>query len=157
MTSSEQRQRTLAEKLNHLFATVAPHGRGPYSNEEAAQAITLAGEPISGSYLWLLRKGQRDNPTLRHLEALAKFFGVPPAYFFDDETAAAVDADLALLIALKDLGVREVALRTAGLAPESLAMITEVIERVRQLEGLPASAEDSAEGSAEGEDLTPAG
>lgn len=139
MTGSEQHKRTLADKLNHLFATVVPRGRDAYSNEEVAQAITTAGEPISGSYIWLLRKGRRDNPTIRHLEALAKFFGVPPAYFFDDETTAAVESDLALVVAMKDLGVRDVALRTAGLAPQSLAMITEVIERVRQLEGLPAA------------------
>jgi hypothetical protein len=36
------------------------------------------------TYLRQLRKGLRDNPTKRHLEALADFFGVAPIYFFDD-------------------------------------------------------------------------
>ncbi|MGP8298516.1 XRE family transcriptional regulator [Streptomyces inhibens] len=129
--------RTLAAKLNHLFETVIPAGRGPYSTEEVARAITTDGVPISGSYIWLLRKGQRDNPTLRHLEGMARFFGVPPAYFFDDQVSAKVDADLTLLTALRDSQVQQVALRTAGLSPRTLSSISEVIERVRELEGLP--------------------
>ncbi|MGK5629355.1 helix-turn-helix domain-containing protein [Streptomyces sp. URMC 123] len=128
---------TLADKLNHLFQTVIPTGRGPYNTEEVARAITAAGVPISGSYIWLLRKGQRDNPTLRHLEGLAKFFGVPPAYFFDDRVTADVNAELELLVALRDTRVQHVALRAAGLSPKSLQSIKEVIERVRELEGLP--------------------
>ncbi|MGW1806928.1 helix-turn-helix domain-containing protein [Streptomyces sp. NPDC002078] len=128
---------TLAGKLNHLFQTVVPAGRGPYSVEEVAKTITDTGVPISGSYIWLLRKGQRDNPTLRHLTALARFFGVPPAYFFDDSVTSDVNAELALLTALRDTGVKEVALRAAGVSPRSLASIREVIERVRELEGLP--------------------
>jgi transcriptional regulator with XRE-family HTH domain len=83
---------TLADKLGHLFQTVVPAGRGPYSVEEVAKTITDSGVPISGSYIWLLRKGQRDNPTLRHLTALARFFGVPPAYFFDDSVTSDVAA-----------------------------------------------------------------
>ncbi|GHF23452.1 MULTISPECIES: helix-turn-helix domain-containing protein [Streptomyces] len=130
-------EHTLADKLNHLFRTVVPAGREPYTTEEVARTITAGGVPISGSYIWLLRKGQRNNPTLRHVEALAKFFGVPPAYFFDDRVTAAVNADLRLLVALRDTQVQRVALRAAGLSPESLHSINEVIERVRELEGLP--------------------
>ncbi|MCA6092157.1 helix-turn-helix domain-containing protein [Streptomyces sp. SCA3-4] len=129
--------KTLADKLNHLFRTVVPAGREPYTTEEVARAITATGVSISGSYIWLLRKGQRDNPTLRHLEALAKFFGVPPAYFFDEQATAEVNADLGLLVALRDTQVQRVALRAAGLSAASLHSINEVIERVRELEGLP--------------------
>ena len=74
---------------------------------------------------------------MKHIEALAGFFGVPPAYFFDDETAARVEAELDLLVAMKDAAVQKVALRAAGLSPRSLDSIAEVIERVRELEGLP--------------------
>jgi hypothetical protein len=90
----------------------------------------------------LQRKGLRDNPTKKHLEALSSFFGVPVAYFFDDEAAARIDAELALLSAIRDARVRQVALRASGLSTESLETIAEMIERVRKLEGLP---EDPAE------------
>lgn len=126
---------TLAEKLERLFAAVHPAGRGPYSNEEVAAAIQDRGGPtISGTYIWLLRKGQRDNPTKKHLEALATFFGVPPAYFFDDEVATQLAPQLNLLVALRDSSVRDIALRVAELSPDSLDAIRGMIEQVSQLE-----------------------
>jgi transcriptional regulator with XRE-family HTH domain len=136
--AAPQRRRTLAEKLEYLFSTVREPGRREYGNEEVAAAIARdQGVTISASYIWYLRTGQRDNPTFRHLNALARFFGVPPAYFFDDDTGAKVEAELALLAAMKDAGVRDVALRAAGLSPRSLGAINDVINRVRELEGLP--------------------
>lgn len=133
----QDERRSLADKLDYLFRTVRGSGRREYTNEEVA--TTISREPdvsISASYLWYLRTGQRDNPTFKHLNALARFFGVPPAYFFDDETSARVEAELALLTAMKDTGVRDVALRAAGLSTRSLDTITDVINRVRELEGL---------------------
>jgi len=129
-------RRTLAEKLDRLFQTVHP-ADGEYTHEEVASAIREAGGPtISATYLWQLRKGLRDNPTMRHLEALSEFFGVPPAYFFDDEVSARIDVELSLLASLRDAKVRQVALRASGLSAESIEAIVDMIERVRKLEGL---------------------
>lgn len=138
MSESEgSRARTLAEKLDRLFRVVRPAGRGEYSFEEVATALARGGGPtISATYIWQLRKGLRDNPTKRHLEALARFFGVSAAYFFEDEAAEQIEAELELLAALRDASVRQVALRAAGLSPQSLHAIAEMIERVRQLEGI---------------------
>lgn len=130
-------RRSLAEKVNHLFHTIHPSGRGEYSNEEVAAAIRGRGGPtISSTYLWQLRKGVRANPTKKHLEALADFFGVPPAYFFDDDVTERIDAELRLLAALRDSSVRQIALRAFGLSPESLSKIAEMVEWVRDLEAL---------------------
>lgn len=129
-------RRTFAEKLESLFRSV-PGPRGEYSLEEVAAGIRARGGPtISASYIWQLRKGIKDNPTKKHMEALADWFGVPPAYFHDDEAAARVEAELATLAALRDAGVRRVALRAAGLSPQSLAAIASIIESARQVEGL---------------------
>jgi len=129
---------TLAAKLDRLFAATRPAGRGEHSYEEVAKAIRDAGgSTVSSTYLWMLRTGQRDNPTKKHLEALAAHFGVPVAYFFDDEVAAAVDRELVLLAAMRDNSVRTVALRSAGLSGESLDAIAAMIEHARRLEGLP--------------------
>lgn len=127
----------LAAKIDHLFTVVRP-ARGEYTHEQVAKAIEDAGGPtISATYLWQLRKGLRDNPTKKHLEALSAFFGVPPSYFFDEEAAAAVDAELELLTALRDPKVRELASRAAGLSPETLDTLIDMTTRARQLEGLP--------------------
>src|SRR2546427_7968433 len=65
----------LAERVDRLFRTIHPRNRGEYSFEEVAEAIRARGGPtVSATYLWQLRKGLRDNPTKKHLEALADFF-----------------------------------------------------------------------------------
>jgi transcriptional regulator with XRE-family HTH domain len=134
--------RTLAQKLDHLFATVHP-AKGEFTHEEVATGIRERGGPtISATYVWQLRKGLRDNPTKHHIEALAGFFGVPASYFLDDDTAAEIDAQLELLAAIRDAKVAELALRAQGLSSASLDTIADMIERVRQLEGLPNGSDD---------------
>jgi len=141
--------RTLAEKLDQLFRTVRQPGRGEYSFEEASASIRERGGPtISASYIWQLRKGARDNPTKKHLEALADFFGVPPSYFFDEEATVQIEKQLDLLAALRDASVRQMALRASGLSEESISTVADTIERLRHLEGLhgPSSDEQDRHG-----------
>ena len=146
-TAPSQR-RTLAEKLDRLFRAVHSRNRGEVSYAEVAEGIRARGGPsISASYLWELRTGRADNPTKKHLEALADYFGVNPSFFFDEEAAARIEEQLDLLAALRDVGVREVALRTSGLSQEGLAAIRGVIEHVRRVEGLSGGADDRGEDS----------
>ena len=131
-------RRPLAEKLNRLFRTMHPAGRGEYSVEEIVEIIReRGGLTISPAYLYQLRSGHRDNPTKQHLEALADAFGVSPAYFFDDALTERIEAELDLLAALRDGPVRHLALRAFGLSPGILRAITDMVEEVRQLEGGP--------------------
>jgi transcriptional regulator with XRE-family HTH domain len=130
----------LAQRLSHLFLTVHPEGRGPYSHAEVAEAINEAAGKniISTVYIWQLRTGQRDNPTMRHLSALAAFFGVSPAYFFPDSEADQDRTQADLTKALRDDSVRDLALRAAGLSDRSLQAISQIIEGARSAEGLTA-------------------
>lgn len=136
MTATESgASTTLAERIERLFRTVRRPNREPYSNEEVARACREAsGESFSTTYLWQLRTGRRDNPTKRHLEALAQFFQVPPAYFFEDEQSARIAEELVLLGALRDAGVRDVALRAVTLSPEGLGTISDMIEAIARRE-----------------------
>lgn len=125
----------LAAKLNRLFDTMRPAADREYTHEEVARGVAAAGGPtISATYVWMLRTGKRDNPTKNHLEALAKFFGVSPAYFFDDDQSPRIDEQLAAAAAMRDAGVRSVAMRASGLSPASLAAVMSMVERVRELE-----------------------
>ncbi len=129
---------SLADKINRLFEVMHPRGRGPLSNEEVAAEITAGGgATISASYLWLLRTGRRDNPTASHLEALARYFGVTAAYFFDEEVAGDIEKELDLLKAMRDAGVKHLALRASGLTPDVLSAITVMLEQARKAQGLP--------------------
>ncbi|MGW2372121.1 XRE family transcriptional regulator [Kitasatospora sp. NPDC001683] len=119
----------LAARIEALFHTVRRPDREQYTNEEVARACREAtGESFSTTYLWQLRTGRRDNPTKRHLEALAQFFQVPPAYFFDERQGAEIAKELALLGALRDAGVRSLALRAVGLSPEGLDTVSELVD-----------------------------
>ena len=125
-----------AARLNHLFATVHPGGRPEYTNTEVAQEISQRGESISDAYIGMLRSGKRDNPTYSHLKGLADFFGVSVDYFFNDDIAKRIDADLELVAALRDNDVLKIALRSRELTAKSRRAVLNIIEQVRQIEGL---------------------
>lgn len=122
----------IAEKLDRLFRA---SGRPEPSYMTVAEAIRSGqGVAISHTYIWQLRTGRRDNPTVQHLTALAGYFGVPVAYFIDDEVTRRVDGQLALLRSLRDAGVTEIALRAADVSPEGREVITEAIREIWESE-----------------------
>lgn len=125
---------SLADKINRLFQTVQVNGR-EYTNEEVSRGCSqLEGSAaISKTYVWQLRTGQRDNPTKRHLEALATFFRVPAAYFFDEETSERVDLQLALLAALRNADIRSIALRALELDDSGRRSISRIVGEVADL------------------------
>jgi len=129
---------TFADRLNQLFATVYPRGRGPHTLSEVANAINKeGGAKISVSYLSLLRNGQKANPSMATIEALARFFMVRPDYFFDTEYAAKMDEDLETLARLRDAGVQRLASRAFDLSPENQAAVETMVEALRNSQGLP--------------------
>lgn len=130
---------SFAARLDQLFLNVHPGKKTAYSYAEVAAAINdkVGPKTISATYLWQLRTGKRDNPTLRHISALASFFGVSPLYFFDAPDKEQAGDDVALASAMADNSVRDVALSTMGLSERSLSAIQAMIDNARTLEGLP--------------------
>jgi transcriptional regulator with XRE-family HTH domain len=128
----------LAARLNKLFEVMRRPNTPPLSNAAAAAAITSqTGVSISPAYLWQLRNGVKDNPTVQHLRAIAEFFGVPASYLIDRDPDPQIDAQLNLLQALRDSGVRDLAMRASGLTPQALNSVALILDRVRELERLP--------------------
>ncbi len=126
---------TLAAKLDRLFTTMRRQGAAEPSNAVVAAAITeQLGVPISHTYIWQLRTGRRDNPSIQHLTALATYFGVPVAYFLDDEESAKIERDLELLTTLREHGVTDIALRAADLSQDSRDTVSDLITRLWNLE-----------------------
>lgn len=129
---------TLAAKLERLFDTLRPRGERPMSNAAAAKAITeKTGVPISPAYLWQLRSGKSTNPTVEPLRAIAKFFGMDASYLIESEVSPDIEEQLKLIQVLRDAGIRGLAMRAAGLTPESIGTITAMVEQARRLEKLP--------------------
>lgn len=125
---------SLAGKIEKLFKAVQPLGH-EYSNEEVAKGCAeIVGGTFSKTYVWQLRTGQRDNPTKRHLEALAAFFRVPPAYFFDEDTSERVDSQLALIAALRNADIRNITLRALELDSSGREFMSRMIEEVSRMQ-----------------------
>ncbi len=121
---------TLADRLNYLFVIVHPRDRDEYTLEEVATGMAeRRGVSITSAYLSQLRKGQRTNPSRDILEGLADFFGVNPSYFFDEEVAQTVAAELELYAVMQDAEVRRIALRLPDLSPANLRAIDGIIEQ----------------------------
>jgi len=134
---------TLAERIDRLFRTyLSPRGR-EYTYREVAAAISGGdgarrnGEAISAAYVWGLRTGVKDNPTMRHLQALARFFEVSPSYFFDGELTEFPETDMRLLAASRRETLRRLAVTLLGLSEESMNAVLGAACRMRHLEALP--------------------
>jgi transcriptional regulator with XRE-family HTH domain len=123
---------SISGKLDRLFRATS-HPEPSYMS--VAEAIRDSqGVAISHTYIWQLRTGRRDNPTVAHLTALARYFGVPVAYFIDDEVTHRVDGQLELLRSLRSAEVTEIALRAADVSPDGRKAITEAIRKVWESE-----------------------
>jgi transcriptional regulator with XRE-family HTH domain len=129
---------TFAARLNRLFDTVYPPGRGPHTSAEVIAALKAEGITMSAPYLSQLRSGNRTNPSAATMAALANFFRIKPAYFTDNEYYEKLDKELSWLAIMRDEGVRRIASRTIGLSPEAQQDIVERVEELRRKEHLDA-------------------
>ncbi|TWP51028.1 helix-turn-helix transcriptional regulator [Lentzea tibetensis] len=135
-------ERSLADKLNQLFALHTSRSGQEYSNEQVAVAIADTGVTISQSYIWQLRKAKKDNPTFKHLQALAGFFGVPVSYFFDDTVTDRVNEQLERLrseqVRLNELTkgseAQLMAMRAGELSPDRRRLVMELLDVVYRQE-----------------------
>ncbi|EUA41651.1 ESX-1 secretion-associated regulator EspR [Mycobacterium avium subsp. avium 2285 (R)] len=129
---------TFAARLNRLFDTVYPSGRGPHTSAEVIAALKAEGITMSAPYLSQLRSGNRTNPSSATMAALANFFRIKPAYFTDDEYYEKLDAELSWLAMSRDDNVRRIAMRTAELSPEAQREVMDRVNELRRAEHLDA-------------------
>ncbi|OBI73725.1 secretion protein EspR [Mycobacterium asiaticum] len=127
---------TFAARLNRLFDTVYPPGRGPHTSAEVIAALKAEGITMSAPYLSQLRSGNRTNPSSATMAALANFFRIKPAFFTDDEYYEKLDKELQYLSSVRENGVRRIAARAQGLTPEAQAKVLDRIDELRRTEGL---------------------
>ncbi|MEU4245729.1 helix-turn-helix transcriptional regulator [Actinoplanes sp. NPDC026619] len=138
MEDSSAEPFSVAEKLDRLFTRIRENGRNEFTYSAVAKAIQeQQGVSISHTYIWQLRTGRRENPTIQHLSAIAKFFGVPVAYFLNDRETSKVESELELLSAIREAGVTEIALRAAALTADSRETISHMVRKVWELENGP--------------------
>jgi hypothetical protein len=137
--------KSIAEKLQFLLDAVRhPSGR-EHNLTEVAEAINAQGQyQISRGYLSALKEGIKTTPSRECVEAIAAFFGVPAAYFYDEDTARWVVEEIRLVATLRNSPVRHISLEAFGLSDASLGVLADTIKHLRRLEGLPETSEEPA-------------
>ncbi|RSD07408.1 XRE family transcriptional regulator [Amycolatopsis eburnea] len=124
-------ERSFAERLAHLIATVHPPDRKPYSYREIATGVAdQTGVSMSATHVQQLAVGARKDPKRSHIQALAQFFGVPVTYFFDDEVAGQVDQQVEDVVAWRDTEARNLAQRAMRLSPRDRETVTALLDQL---------------------------
>lgn len=124
-------RKSFADKLRQLFQVVRDPDGGEYSPDHVATWIGANTDTtISASYIYMLRRGERPNPTKSHIEGLAAFFGMPPAFFFDEELGTRMSEELELLAALRDSNVRAITTRTAELTDDARRSVLAIVREL---------------------------
>ena len=114
----------MALRMQYLFATVRKSDDTAYSVDEVARETG-----ISLTYLRNMLAGRQDNPSRKVIAALASFFEVSPAYFFQ----ATDEEDQECLEPASEI---EVALRSAeGLGPEGRQILLDMIRLAQRITG----------------------
>ncbi|EMD23358.1 helix-turn-helix domain-containing protein [Amycolatopsis azurea] len=116
-------EQTFAQKLSALIDSARADEGAPHSYRELSAAIDRAGGPaMSPAYLQQLATGKRINPKIHYVEALARLFGVPITYFFEDQEAQpAGEAKL-------------MAMRAQELSPQGRRQVMDLLELVERYE-----------------------
>jgi transcriptional regulator with XRE-family HTH domain len=128
---------TFSARLNRLFDTVYPPGRGPHTSAEVVVALKAEGiTTMSAPYLSQLRSGERTNPSKATMNALANFFRIQPDYFTDEYYYRKLDQELTWLATLRDEDALRIAMRTIRLSAAALEEIIQLADEWRRKEHL---------------------
>lgn len=112
--------RTFSERIAWLREHVRKPNGDRYSIDDVA-----ATTGISRSYLYELTRGEKDNPSMETLEALAAFFRVNPLFFSKDPRNYLPPVPTDQL---------QMALRSVGpLTEEDKQTLDDLLERAREL------------------------
>jgi len=124
-SSSESTAKTFVTAANRLFDQRCERDGRNYNPQEFAELIEAeTGERVSHQWIRQIRTGTKLNVTVAYIDILARFFGVPSAYFFpgfDEQAAKRVEAQLDLLAGMKKAGIRSIA-ALGAMSPASLSI-----------------------------------
>ncbi len=111
----------MALRMQYLLVTIRKPDSTAYSIDEVA-----SGTGVSRTYLRNMLAGRQDNPSRKVIAALARFFDVSPAYFFEPVTPAAT--------AQAPASEFEVALRSAEqLGPDGRRILLDMIRLAQRI------------------------
>ncbi|MET3953543.1 transcriptional regulator with XRE-family HTH domain [Rhodococcus sp. OAS809] len=118
--------------LNALFS----RSEAILTNHDVAKEIRRRGCPLSAPYLSQLRTGVRVNPSYLVIDALADYFRVAPDFFFGphpSDASASDEANTSAIVRdLHSFGLSRLLSACVGLSTESMEILIEMSDRLRQ-------------------------
>lgn len=123
------RLEALHERLNYLFkranvssSTASLRQVEAWIRDQASKDDTGLIEPMTHGYLGFLLRGKQDNPSVKKLRALARYFDVPPAWLLGDFDGAEQSR-----LETGQPRVDILAAKARGLAPRDLAVVEKLV------------------------------
>ncbi|MGX1773760.1 hypothetical protein ACWIGW_16735 [Nocardia brasiliensis] len=126
--------------LNTLLAEWGRANGTTVRNSDVVHRLADNGYRVSRAYISQLRNGRRDRPSDDLIEQFERCFGVSADYFARPSVTPVEGGDAALLAELSDPVFQRLMLLADGLAESTLSLLIDMAERLRQAEGLGASA-----------------
>lgn len=129
------------ESLRWLFDNVPRADGSRHTLTELADFVTQhSGESCSLQYISKLYHGQSTNPTARVLDALGRFWMVSPAYFLDGKRSTQIQAQLDLVVTMREpearIALRDVTATLQSSAPDmtaaQLRLVDDLIKTIRR-------------------------
>lgn len=128
---------SFADRLITARETIRRPDGKMYTLEEIAAGVRAhTGDTCSKQYIGDLLSGKYTAPTRTKIEGLANFFGLPPGYFFDDESSAQMQEDLKLGAALRAAGVQGLAARMLAVGPEKRELLGKMLNEIQRRENV---------------------
>ncbi len=127
-------QPSFGEQLNHLFATKLKTENGRKRRYTLREVADSTG--ISIGFLSEARRGRKDNPPKEFIELLARFFEVPPSYFFNPLPEESVAIQTAFREALTQPSMANILLRAGAYSEVEREMLLELMDSVERLRNI---------------------
>ena len=122
--------KSLAERVDWLFRNKTKPDGSEYTFHEAEEGTARVGHRVTSTGIWKIRRGDTQNPGYLALRSLARFFGVPIDYFYDDNLNEEALQRYQMAASFQREGVAQIALRASQLDDEVQQTILAMIEHI---------------------------
>ncbi len=117
-----------SERLRWLFDNVKDSDGRKLNQATIVARVNDLGVELSESQLSALVRGKSTNPSFALVNALCRAFGVKMTVFSEEDGLSALQAELALMEAIKRREISYLALRASELDREELEQITNIVD-----------------------------
>lgn len=122
--------KSLAERVDWLFQTITHTDGIEYTFQEVDAGTAAHGHRLTTTAIWKIRRGETKNPGYLALRSLARFFGVPVSFFYDESLDEETLDRYRMATALQRPRVAEIAFRASKLDDDVQQVVLEMMKHM---------------------------